>query len=325
MKKREQRRAEVRAAEVNGRPGVTLRVITPNIVDDYGSVFMPDAFDDSLNRRAPVLCWSHDWSEPLGPMEEYRTGDGGPDIDFAFSDFDAVPIARRAHAQVEDGTIVDCSVGFSNTQRRSPTKAELQRWPGAREVITKADLDEVSLVLRGAVPGAKVMSVRSAGGTLDLDAVVEIARRVAAGEITAEEAQAAVDLLTVQTEETDPAVPPEPVVEPTVDPDPSLDADLGDAVELVLGRARPWGEVRFPDKLASEVYDLLRDALRAKFKPKDNEWVWVRDHSDNEVIFDLEGFKSPGTFRLAYSLDDDKITFDGEAQQVVPRTTYRPK
>lgn len=200
MSKRETRRAAIRASN-GAKPGVTLKTITPNIVDDFGSVFMADAFDASIKARMPVLCWGHDWAEPLGPAKGTRKADdGAPEIDFEFSDFDAVPMARRAHAQVQDGTILDCSVGFSDTERRPPSEEEKARWPGCTEVITKASLDEVSLVLRGAVPGAKVVSVRSGQAQVDLEAVVDLARRVAAGEITQDEAQAAVDLLSTGPE-----------------------------------------------------------------------------------------------------------------------------
>lgn len=194
--KRETRRGvgEVRAATIDGKPGVTLHVIRPGVVDDYGSLWAPDTFDESLGRRLPTLCWAHDWGEPLGPAVDFRTGTDGPEVDFVFSDFDAVPSARRAHAQVGDGTIRDCSVGFWNVKRRDPTDEERVQYPGIREVIESADLDEVSLVLRGAVPGAKVVSVRS-GAAVDVDAVMEIARRKAAGELTDAEAKAAVELL----------------------------------------------------------------------------------------------------------------------------------
>lgn len=184
---RETRRgiAEVRAAEVDGRPGVTLHAIRPDVIDDYGSLWMADAFDASLAERMPTLCWAHEWEDPLGPPTGYRTSPEGPEVDFVFSDFDAVPSARRAHAQVSDGTIQDCSVGFSGTKRRDPTDEEMRQYPGIREVIIKATLDEISLVLRGAVPGAKVLAVRSArsGEVVDLSAVEEIARRVVAGDI----------------------------------------------------------------------------------------------------------------------------------------------
>lgn len=198
MKHETRRAAEVRAASVDGKPGVTLHAITAGVVDDYGSMWMPDAFDESLATRLPTLVWAHEWEEPLGPAVGFRIGDNGPEVDFVFSDFDAVPIARRAHAQVADGTIRDCSVGFWDAQRRDPTEDEEKQYPGIREVILKAQLDEVSLVLRGAVPGAKVLAVR--GQKVAVDAAVDLARRVQEGEIPLEQAKTALDLLAVDDE-----------------------------------------------------------------------------------------------------------------------------
>lgn len=193
MKREIRSKVQIRAADVGGKPGVTLHAIRPGVVDDYGSLWAPDAFDAAMNVRLPTLTWSHDWSEPLGPATGFRISPDGPEIDFVFSDFDAVPMARRAHAQVLDGTIQDCSVGFSAAEKRKPTSDELRQYPGITEVITRADLDEVALVLRGAVPGAKVVSVRA--GKVDFDAVVEIAKRKVAGELTDEQARAAIELL----------------------------------------------------------------------------------------------------------------------------------
>lgn len=205
MRERRKGLAEIRATSKDGKPAVTLHAIRPGVVDDYGSLWMPDAFDESLAKRMPTLCWSHDWNEPLGPPVSYRTSDQGPEVDFTFSDFDAVPQARRAHAQVLDGTIQDCSVGFSDTQRRDPTDAEKAKYPGIREVIERATLDEISLVLRGAVPGAKVLAVRSAGGertgTVTIDQAVEVGRKLAAGEITLAEAKATLDIVAVDDDE----------------------------------------------------------------------------------------------------------------------------
>lgn len=227
--KRETRKAEIRAASVDGKPGVTLHAIRPGVVDDYGSLWAADAFDESLATRMPTLCWAHDWSEPLGPGVDFEMSDDGPSIRFTFSDFEAVPMARRAHAQVSDGTIQDCSVGFWAAQRRDPTDAEVKQYPGIREVIEKAQLDEVSLVLRGAVPGAKVLAVR--GAKVAVDAAVDLARRVQEGEITQAEAKAALDLLATDDDAGDttpPPVPPEPVDHA------ALDAEIA----AVLDRSR---------------------------------------------------------------------------------------
>jgi HK97 family phage prohead protease len=216
-KNRETRRREIRAATIGGKPGVTLHAVTTGVVDDYGSFWMPDAFDESLGRRLPTLCWAHDWSEPLGPAVAFRAGANGPEVDFVFSEFEAVPMARRAHTQVNDGTIRDCSVGFWNAKRRDPTDEERAAYPGIREVIERAELDEVSLVLRGAVPGAKVLAVRSGAATIDMDAFMEIARRKAAGELTDAEAKAAIGLLADEVDALD--IPNAPVEDLTEDPE----------------------------------------------------------------------------------------------------------
>ena len=217
----------VRAAEVDGEPGVTLHAVTPGVVDDYGSLWTPDVFDRSLGQRMPTLCWAHDWSEPLGPPTGFRTGPNGPEIDFRFSDFDAVPTARRDHAQISDGTIVDCSVGFSrvNGGTRAPTSEERDSHPGIREIISEAGLEEVSLVLRGAVPGAKVLQVRSAAGVLGVDEefVITLARKVAAGDMSKDEADTALLLAAGQQ--------PEPLDLGGIEPTPT--AEVTEAAELL--------------------------------------------------------------------------------------------
>ena len=200
------RGAQIRAVTEGGEHFIDLQIITPNVVDDYGSVWMEDCFDRSLDERMPTLAWAHDWSEPIGRGVSWSREPGeGPVVRFRLDDFDAVPTARRAFAQVQSGTIDDCSVGFSNTQRRDPTGDEVTKWPGVREVIESADDDEVSLVLRGAVPGAKVVAYRSGerAVTVPIDAVTELARKVNAGELTEEDALTALDLLGVDDDQAD--------------------------------------------------------------------------------------------------------------------------
>lgn len=232
----EQRRfrgVEVRATTLeDGTPGVVLQTIRPGVVDDYGSVWDAHAFDESLGQRLPTLCWAHDWSDPLGPGTGYETSDEGPRVSFRFSDFDAVPQARRAHAQVTDGTIQDCSVGFwvPDGGRRAPTEAEMKTYPGVREIITKANLDEVSLVLRGAVPGAKVLAVRTAAGVVDESLVLDLAKRVTAGEMTKEEALTALELAAAGTE---------PPVEQNDDDEVDDDEVLAE-VEAELEEVESW-------------------------------------------------------------------------------------
>lgn len=200
------RNIEVRETEhtgPNGRPVVELRAITPGVVDDYGSLWNPATFDQRVANRiaadphdTPTLAWAHDWSDPIGHGIGFTASPEGPMVSFELDDFDAVPRAKQAHAQLLSKTLRDCSVGFSGTTRRPPTDDETRDFPGCKEVIEEADLDEVSLVVRGAVPGAKVLALRSASGTRQVseDYVIDLAKQVAEGKLTKEAAAIAVDL-----------------------------------------------------------------------------------------------------------------------------------
>lgn len=240
MSKREHRSARVTNVDGDGRT-FTARAVTYDVVDDYGSVFVRGVFNESLDRRLPVIAWAHDWSEPIGRAVGYEDAEDGLYLTGRLSDPEDVPRSRQALSQLNDGTLTDVSVGFSGTQRRSPTEDEAQRFPGAKEIITRADLDETSMVLRGAVPGAKVLSMRS-GGQVNIDAVVEIAKRKAAGELTDAEAQAAIELLAGDDQHGDPA---NDAIEPTTDsgdyevpPAPDMTAEI-DAALAVIGRSAP--------------------------------------------------------------------------------------
>ena len=207
-------------AEGDGRT-VTLKAITPGVVDDYGTVWLPDVFDASLRVSMPTLCWAHDWSEPIGQATDVAAdADGTPLITFELDDPEAVPRAKQAQAQMKSGTIRDCSVGFVRSEWRAPTSDELTQWPGCKEVMVAAALDEVSLVLRGAVPGAKVVALRDGRGSVSVDLVTELARRVHAGELSEAEAQVALSL----TEADEP------------EPEPDGDVELEALAAAALGR-----------------------------------------------------------------------------------------
>jgi HK97 family phage prohead protease len=132
------------------------RVIQYDVVDDYDTEFAPGVFTDSLARRLPRVVWAHDWSEPLGRYIEARDAAELLDLVGEFDDFDDVPRARQAYAQLKSGTIDQFSVGFV------PLDGHMAERDG-REVFrfTRARLDEVSLVLAGAVPGTELLAVRS--------------------------------------------------------------------------------------------------------------------------------------------------------------------
>lgn len=213
----------------DGHRYLTVRAITPGVVDDYGSLWNPHTFDESAAKRMPTLTWGHDWAEPIGRGVNYEPSDDGPVITFRFDDPEAVPTARRAIAQVESGTIDDVSVGFSGTTRRAPTDEERQAYPGVLEVIEKANLDETALVLLGAVPGAKVLQLRS--GEVPGEFVLDLARKIAAGDISHEEAEAALRLTAAAGDGDAPSA--------TTDPEPEP-VDLAE-VDAVLESVLRWG------------------------------------------------------------------------------------
>ena len=174
MTKRETRTGEIRAATEDGT--IEVLAVAYGVTDDYGTQFERGTFTDSLEQHLPVIAWAHSWDEPIGRATGFRETDEGLVLTARLDIGGAVPRADQAYEQARSGTLTDVSVGF---MRRADEERD------GVTVITKADLDEVSFVLRGAVPGAKVLAVRSArsGEVVDLTAVEEIARRVVAGDI----------------------------------------------------------------------------------------------------------------------------------------------
>lgn len=308
--------------------------VTYDTVDDFGTIWLPGVFDKALAERMPTMLYGHDWenlSHVLGKGIDSRqtpvdVGPPGVDILMEFDDPDYVPMVRQAMYQVEHRTIKDASVGFVREEwLRTHDLTQEQRSAGGKEAMQQAGLDELSLVVRGAVPGAQFRSRRS-GGTVDLDAVLEIARRKAAGELTDDEAKAAVDLL-AGPDETDPEGTPPPA-DGEGEPDPVVEGDTAelDAALALIGRTVPAGERRFANILTDDVRTMLSAALKIRFPGGDNQWMWIRDFSDTEVIFDLEGYDNAGCYRMGYSLVKGLVKLDaGDPLAVQPKTTYIPR
>lgn len=153
-------RAEVLAADDTAHT-VDLRIFTYNTVDSFGTRWEPGCADQSLAEGYLPFAFSHSWEEPIGHMDRVVTNDStGPVVRFAFDDFNDVPRARQVYSQLKSGTLRDCSIGFSGWTRRDPSQEELAQAPELRDVVSKVDLDEVSIVLHGAVPGAELVGLR---------------------------------------------------------------------------------------------------------------------------------------------------------------------
>lgn len=162
MKAREFRQLSVEYRVDGSRPGaIVADVMTYNKLDDYGTEFDPAVFTESLEKRMPRICWGHDWLDPIGQWTDAENNKkslrlaGQLDLGMIQNtSTPAVPSAHRAYAQLESGTIDQFSVGFV---RQVDEKGKI---PGSYRIL-KALLDEVSPVLVGAVPGTKLVSIRS--------------------------------------------------------------------------------------------------------------------------------------------------------------------
>lgn len=126
-----------------------------DVRDSYDTTFGPDAFRASLARRLPIMCWQHDLKEPIGRITSAQVTHRANEMVGKLSNFDDVPLARRAFHQIQDGTLTDVSFGF--------TREADEPHPEMRGVtrITRATMREVSPVSLGSIPGAGVTGTRT--------------------------------------------------------------------------------------------------------------------------------------------------------------------
>lgn len=195
--------------------------VTYNRPDDFRTIWLPGCFNAGLTERMPTILYGHDWydlSHVLGQGVDFRDGPDGVDVLIEFADPEQVPSSRLAMALTANPNPIlrDVSVGFDRQEWR--TKDQLtpeQLALGGEEAMQRAIMDELSIVVRGAVPGASLRGRRSwvIDGTVTetdpaepdapeatdvlvpLDVLV-LARQVNRGEVELPDARLAVSLLT---------------------------------------------------------------------------------------------------------------------------------
>lgn len=191
--------SEVRMSDET--PGLfEAAVMTYDVLDDYKTIFDPGVFRASLEARLPRITWGHDWTDPIGQYVDFKDGRDKlrlvGQLDLAMIDGTNVPAVPRAHqarAQLRSKTITDFSVGF-----RADEDGTYEGEDGYKH-FRSARLDEVALVLVGAVPGTELVSVRSialprSGRRVDETLVIDLGKQVAAGTLTHEEALATLNV-----------------------------------------------------------------------------------------------------------------------------------
>lgn len=210
MKDKRRFRPEIRAVSGSNGRQFWAMPLAYEVVDDYGTIWTRGVFARSVTEKLPVLLYGHDWgnvTNVLGRAVEYRDEDDGPRALFELTDFDEHPHTRQVAAQINEGTLVDMSVGFDRRRWHGPGGERAlgeedrdKRGPNGAQAVERmleAGWDETSLVVAGAVPGSKVLTgVRSkTRAGVAIDDVVELGRKLDAGEISYPEAEAALRLL----------------------------------------------------------------------------------------------------------------------------------
>lgn len=126
-----------------------------DVRDSFSTSFGVDCFRSSFEKRLPAVVWQHSLTEPIGRTISAQVTGSANELVSKFSDFDAVPLARRAFSQLEDGSLTDASFGFvRHTDEKHPEMRGVTR-------ITSATMQEWSPVTIGAIPGAVVTGTRA--------------------------------------------------------------------------------------------------------------------------------------------------------------------
>jgi HK97 family phage prohead protease len=188
---------EVRDAADGHAAGFTARVCNYGVRDAHGTSWAPGVFNDSLRSQIDgegsiPLVWGHDWNDPVGRAVAWReierrdaNDPGGLEVDFELDDFDAVPRAKQAYAQLKSGTMRQFSFAFDRaSDEQDPTLRNTVR-------VTRAGVSEFSVVMRGSVPGTKPLAIRSAEtDMIEAARAAEILEGFRSGSITLDQAMA---------------------------------------------------------------------------------------------------------------------------------------
>lgn len=157
------------------------------VVDSYGDVVMPGAFNDSLadwasKGRMPALLWQHDTHEPIGVYTKMQEDAEGLHVEGRLL-IDDDPLAKRAHAHLKAGSISGMSIGYS-------IAAEGARFQGDILLLEKINLWEVSLVTFPANDEARVQQVKNALGHGQIPNIREVERFLRDAGFSARQAKA---------------------------------------------------------------------------------------------------------------------------------------
>lgn len=122
-------------------------------VDSDGDLLVKGCFAKSINDRGPesstnrkiAFLWQHDMRDPIGKILKIEEREDGAYATVQLSDFDAVPNAKRAYYQLQEGTLNQFSFGFNYIWDKMEYDEEKDAF-----VIMEVKLYEISVVTMGA-------------------------------------------------------------------------------------------------------------------------------------------------------------------------------
>lgn len=251
--------AEVTNVADDGRT-FSFVAVRYNVIDSYGTMFAPGCFADSLRNRVIKVTWGHSPShtpEPIGHVVSYDDGPEQLTMVARLSEPDSVPRAKQAMAQLRDGDIDEMSVGGPIGEND-----EMDMLDG-NVVFKRVELEHVAVVLSGAVPGARMLAIRSAPSlVIPVDLAGEIAARLKTGEIDLLEALQEMKDASVAEVETEGEREPEAETEPGTENEETEP----ETVEVEPPPAEEEVEETAPETADDDLADLLAEADAAVAK-----------------------------------------------------------
>ena len=136
--------------------GIFNVIASTSAIDRQGESIDQNGWDLENFKKNPVILWAHNYDElPLGVAENTEVGEEGLVLSGRFADVKANPKAEQVRLLYEDSILQAVSVGFIPHEREG-------------NVITKAELLEVSFVPVPANPQALALAMSTKGISKDL-------------------------------------------------------------------------------------------------------------------------------------------------------------
>ena len=141
------------------------QLITHSVVDSYGDYFDRQALDKVNKDETYFLLHMHEWSKELGTLKVYQDEKGNlkftAKLDLS-TDENGNAInkdAQKVYSMMKSGANYEMSVG-GILKRREWGKIQTDKGEVDARIIKEIEVIEGSVVLKGAVPGATVQTVK---------------------------------------------------------------------------------------------------------------------------------------------------------------------